>query len=111
MKNVNLGTEDRCEPLLIPSVIAGFDRDWVAIAPLAIPHWDRLLLEPFSKPRDIAFKALAPDSEFFLCTYSGQHVPITEGLWLMYNLGVISAGIGHGELESMIINKYAPYSI
>jgi len=84
-----------CEPQPIPSVIAGFDRDWVAIAPLAIPHWDRLLLEPFSKPRDIAYIVLAPDSEYFLARTKiyfkelssvyemcrlGRHVPITKGL-------------------------------
>ena len=89
------GTEDRCEPQPIPSVMAGFDRDWVAIAPLAIPHWDRLLLEPYSRPRDVAYIVLAPDVDYVLqrtklffrelssvyemCRF-GRHVPVTKGL-------------------------------
>lgn len=89
------GTEDRCEPQPIPSVLAGYDRDWVAIGPLAIPHWDRLLLEPYSKPRDVAYIVLAPDVDYVLnktkfffkelsSTYEmchfGRHVPITKVL-------------------------------
>lgn len=84
------GTEDRCEPQPIPSVMAGFDRDWVAIAPLAIPHWDRLLLEPYSRQRDVAYIVLAPEVDYVLSrtkaffkelssTYEmcrfGRHVP------------------------------------
>ena len=87
------GTEDRCEPQPIPAVIAGFDRDWVSIAPLAIPHWDRLLLEPYSRPRDVAYIVVAPDVDYILAktkiffrelssTYEmcrlGRHVPITK---------------------------------
>ena len=89
------GTEDRCEPQPIPSIVAGFDRDWVAIAPLAIPHWDRLLLEPYSRARDVAYIVVAPDVDYVLqrtkhffrelsSTYEmcrfGRHVPVTKGL-------------------------------
>ena len=75
--------------------MAGYDRDWVAIAPLAIPHWDRLLLEPYSRPRDVAYIVLAPDVDYVLaktkyffkelssayemCRF-GRHVPVTKGL-------------------------------
>ncbi|EFX71474.1 hypothetical protein DAPPUDRAFT_60138 [Daphnia pulex] len=84
------GTEDRCEPQPIPSVMAGYDRDWVAIGPLAIPHWDRLLLEPYSRQRDVAYIVLAPEMDYVLsrtkiffkelsATYEmcrfGRHVP------------------------------------
>ena len=87
---MTLGTEDRCEPQPIPSVLAGFDRDWVAIGPLAIPHWDRLLLEPYSRPRDVAYIVVAPEVDYVLSrtklffkelssTYEmcrfGRHVP------------------------------------
>ena len=84
------GTEDRCEPQPIPSVMAGYDRDWVAIGPLAIPHWDRLLLEPYSRQRDVAYIVLAPEvdhvlsrtktffkelsSTYEMCRF-GRHVP------------------------------------
>lgn len=67
----------------------------MAIAPLAIPHWDRLLLEPYSRPRDVAYIVLAPDVDYVLsrtktffkelssvyemCRF-GRHVPITSQL-------------------------------
>ena len=46
--------------------MAGFDRDWVAIGPLAIPHWGRLLLEPYSQPRDVAYIVLVPEVDHVL---------------------------------------------
>jgi mediator of RNA polymerase II transcription subunit 13 len=70
--------------------MAGYDRDWVAIGPLAIPHWDRLLLEPYSRQRDVAYIVLAPEMDYVLsrtkiffkelsATYEmcrfGRHVP------------------------------------
>ena len=73
--------------------MAGYDRDWVSIAPLAIPHWDRLLLEPYSKQRDVAYIVVAPDVDCVIAktklffkelssTYEmcrlGRHAPITK---------------------------------
>lgn len=84
------GTEDRCGPQPIPAIVAGYDRDWVTLAPLAVPHWDRLLLEPYSRPRDVAYIVVAPEVDHVLgrtkaffkelsCMYEmcrlGRHVP------------------------------------
>ncbi|XP_059483783.1 mediator of RNA polymerase II transcription subunit 13-like isoform X2 [Neocloeon triangulifer] len=89
------GTEDRCEPQPIPSVLVGRDSDWVSLSPYAIQYWENLLLEPYSYTRDVAYIVVAPDNEhvlghvrsFFkelsaiyeLCRL-GRHCPITKVL-------------------------------
>ncbi|CAH0563743.1 unnamed protein product, partial [Brassicogethes aeneus] len=89
------GTEDRCEPQPIPSVIVGHDKDWLSLSPYALQHWETLLLEPYSYARDVAYVVVAPDNEailprvrtFFkelstayeMCKL-GRHSPITRGL-------------------------------
>ncbi|KOB78974.1 putative Thyroid hormone receptor-associated protein [Operophtera brumata] len=57
------GNEDLCEPQPVPPLLVGHDRDWLALAPYALRHWERLQLEPYSYPRDVAYAVLAPDSE------------------------------------------------
>ncbi|XP_022178746.1 mediator of RNA polymerase II transcription subunit 13-like isoform X4 [Myzus persicae] len=89
------GTEDRCEPQPIPPILVGHDKDWVAVAPLALHYWDKLLLEPFSYSRDVAYIVVSPDNEFILqrtraffkelsAAYEinrlGRHCPITKVL-------------------------------
>ena len=54
----------QCEPQPIPSVIVGHDKDWLCVSPYALQFWDKLLLEPYSYPRDIAYIVVAPDNEF-----------------------------------------------
>lgn len=61
-----VGTDDRCEPQPIPSILVGSDKDWIALSPLAIKFWEKLLLEPYSYPRDVAYLVVAPDSDFVL---------------------------------------------
>lgn len=89
------GTDDRCEPQPIPSLIVGHDKDWLSLSPYAIQHWDRLMLEPYSYARDVAYIVVAPDNEailprvrsFFkelstayeMCRL-GRHSPITKVL-------------------------------
>jgi mediator of RNA polymerase II transcription subunit 13 len=60
------GTEDRCEPQPIPSILAGRDKDWISVSPYALHYWENLLLEPFSYTRDIAYIVVAPDNEYIL---------------------------------------------
>nr|CAI5832401.1 unnamed protein product [Callosobruchus analis] len=89
------GTDDRCEPQPIPSVIVGHDKDWLSLSPYALQHWESLLLEPYSYSRDIAYVVVAPDNDavlprvrwFFrelstayeMCKL-GRHSPITKVL-------------------------------
>lgn len=56
----------QCEPQPIPSVIVGHEKDWLSVAPYALHYWDKLLLEPYSYPRDIAYIVVAPDSDFIV---------------------------------------------
>ena len=60
------GTDDRCEPQPIPSLIVGHDKDWLSLSPYALQHWDKLLLEPYSYSRDVAYIVVAPDDDAIL---------------------------------------------
>lgn len=89
------GTDDRCEPQPIPSVVVGHEKDWLSLSPYALQHWESLLLEPYSYARDVAYIVVAPDNEavlprvrsFFkelstayeMCKL-GRHSPITKVL-------------------------------
>jgi mediator of RNA polymerase II transcription subunit 13 len=57
------GTDDRCEPQPIPALVVGYDRDWLSLSPYAICFWEKLSLEPFAGPRDVAYVVVAPDSD------------------------------------------------
>lgn len=92
---VYIGTEDRCEPQPIPSIVVGHEKDWLSLSPYALQHWESLLLEPYSYTRDVAYIVVAPDNEailprvrtFFkelstayeMCKL-GRHCPITKVL-------------------------------
>lgn len=84
-------TTDQCEPQPIPSIIVGHERDWLSLSPYALQYWDKLLLEPYSYSRDIAYVVVAPDNDFVVAkvktffkelstTYEmcklGRHTPI-----------------------------------
>lgn len=60
------GTEDMAEPLPVPMLLTGHDRDWLTIAPQSVRHWEKLLLEPYSQQRNVAYVVVAPDNEFIL---------------------------------------------
>ena len=60
------GVEEACEPQPIPALLVGYDKEWLSFAPQALKFWDKLLLEPHGKPRDIAYVVVAPDSDFLL---------------------------------------------
>ena len=59
-------TDDQCEPLPVPSVTVGHEKDFMSLSPLALHYWDMLSIEPFSQPRDIAYIVVAPDNELLL---------------------------------------------
>ncbi|XP_064647452.1 mediator of RNA polymerase II transcription subunit 13-like isoform X2 [Lineus longissimus] len=58
------GTDEACEPQPIPAILVGYDKDWLSLAPHAIRYWEKLLLEPYGKARDVAFVVVAPENEF-----------------------------------------------
>lgn len=59
-------TDDQCEPLPVPSVTVGHEKDFMSISPLALQFWESLNLEPFSQPRDVIYFVLSPDSDYLL---------------------------------------------
>ncbi|XP_061590092.1 mediator of RNA polymerase II transcription subunit 13-like isoform X2 [Cololabis saira] len=62
------GSEESPEPLPIPPVLLGYDRerDFLALSPLALPFWEKLLLEPYGGQRDVAYVVLCPNSPSLL---------------------------------------------
>lgn len=54
----------QCEPQPVPSVVVGHDKEWICVSPYALQFWDKLLLEPYSYPRDIAYIVVTPDNNF-----------------------------------------------
>lgn len=83
----------QCEPQSIPSVIVGHEKNWLSISPFAINYWDKLMLEPYSYGRDIAYIVIAPDNDYIVnntkqffkelsMTYEmcklGRHNPVKE---------------------------------
>lgn len=63
-KLVGRGTEDQCEPQPIPSLLVGYDNDWVALSPFALKFWEKLMLEPYSVTRDVAYIVIAPEDDY-----------------------------------------------
>ena len=59
-------TDDQCEPLPVPTVTVGHEKDFMTLSPLALHYWDSLSIEPFSQPRDIAYIVVAPENEILL---------------------------------------------
>lgn len=68
MSNLAKGSEESPEPLPIPTVLLGYDRerDFLALSPLALPFWEKLLLEPYGGQRDVAYLVLCPNSPSLL---------------------------------------------
>uniref|UniRef100_A0AAY4C9X5 Mediator of RNA polymerase II transcription subunit 13 n=1 Tax=Denticeps clupeoides TaxID=299321 RepID=A0AAY4C9X5_9TELE len=60
------GSEESPEPLPIPPLLLGYDKDFLALSPLALPFWEKLLLEPYGGQRDVAFLVLCPNSSSLL---------------------------------------------
>uniref|UniRef100_A0A8C9Z5F9 Mediator of RNA polymerase II transcription subunit 13 n=1 Tax=Sander lucioperca TaxID=283035 RepID=A0A8C9Z5F9_SANLU len=62
------GSEESPEPLPIPTVLLGYDREreFLALSPLALTFWEKLLLEPYGGQRDVAYVVLCPNSPSLL---------------------------------------------
>ncbi|KAM9306494.1 mediator of RNA polymerase II transcription subunit 13-like [Pholidichthys leucotaenia] len=62
------GSEESPEPLPIPTVLLGYDRerDFLALSPLALPFWEKLLLEPYGGQRDVTYVVVCPNSPSLL---------------------------------------------
>lgn len=54
----------QCEPQPVPSIVVGHDKEWLCVSPYALQFWDKLLLEPYSHPRDISYVVVSPDNNF-----------------------------------------------
>lgn len=89
------GSEESPEPLPIPNLLVGYDKDFLTIAPFSLPFWERLLLEPYGGQRDVGYLVLCPENpalldgaKAFLSDLSavyemcrlGQHRPICKVL-------------------------------
>jgi mediator of RNA polymerase II transcription subunit 13 len=46
--------------------VVGHDKDWLSLSPYALQNWEKLLLEPYSYTRDVAYIVVAPDNEYIL---------------------------------------------
>lgn len=98
----------QCEPQPIPSVVVGYEKDWISVAPHSIHYWDKFLLEPYSYARDVVYLVVCPDNEHVVAstrsyfrelssTYEmcklGKHTPIRG--WD----GVLQVGTSDAERE------------
>ncbi|CAJ0935827.1 unnamed protein product [Ranitomeya imitator] len=61
-----LGSEESPEPLPIPNLLVGYDKDYLTIAPFSLPFWERLLLEPYGGQRDVGYLVLCPENPALL---------------------------------------------
>ena len=109
-------TDDHSEPLPVPPVRVGHERDALTLSPLALHFWESLNLEPFSQPRDVVYIVVAPDNEFlrdsvksFFASLSntyqqcrlGRHVPYSKVVpHGILKVGKLAANkIANGETE------------
>lgn len=86
-----LGSEESPEPLPIPTLLLGYDRDFLALSPLALPFWEKLLLEPYGGQRDVAFLVLCPDNDILLAgarTFFQELSAVYEVLDFKYYLSI-----------------------
>ncbi len=61
-------TDDQCEPLPVPSVTLGHERDLVSLSPLALRFWQPLGLEPYGQRRDVVYVVVAPENDFLMAS-------------------------------------------
>ncbi|XP_072004219.1 mediator of RNA polymerase II transcription subunit 13-like [Engystomops pustulosus] len=105
------GSEESPEPLPIPNLLVGYDKDFLTIAPFALPFWERLLLEPYGGQRDVGYLVLCPENPALLdgakaffsdlsAVYEmcrlGQHRPICKVLCD----GIMKVGCSTSEASS-----------
>ena len=59
-------TDDQCEPLPVPNITVGHEKDFMSLSPLSVNFWETLSLEPYSTPRDVVYLVIAPDNDFLV---------------------------------------------
>lgn len=79
-----LGTDESPEPLPIPTFLLGCDYDCLVLSPLALPYWERLMLEPYGSQSDIAYVVLCPENEALLNGAKNFFRDLTE----VYEVGI-----------------------
>lgn len=47
-------------------MMVGYEKDWLSLSPYALHYWEKLLLEPYSYARDVAYIVVAPDNDFVI---------------------------------------------
>lgn len=65
----NIGAREAAEtpePLPIPRLLIGHEKDWLSSSPFALYYWEKLMLEPYSSARDVAYIALVPENKYIL---------------------------------------------
>lgn len=80
------GSSESPEPLPVPPLLVGYEKDWMSSSPYAVLYWEKLLLEPFSSSRDIAYIALVPDQEF-ICKCAKMFFKELTSVYESCNLG------------------------
>ncbi|XP_061754186.1 mediator of RNA polymerase II transcription subunit 13a [Nerophis ophidion] len=60
------GTDESPEPLPIPTFLVGYEYDFVVLSPFGLPHWEKLLLDPFGSQRDVGYLVVCPDNKALL---------------------------------------------
>lgn len=115
------GSEESPEPLSIPTLLLGYDRerDFLALSPLALPFWEKLLLEPYGGQRDVAYVVLCPNSPSLLSAARtffqelstvyetcrlGKHRPLTK----VSKDGIVHVGedVETDKLEEMEVGQW-----
>ncbi|XP_071946449.1 mediator of RNA polymerase II transcription subunit 13-like isoform X2 [Antedon mediterranea] len=106
------GPQQSSHPLPIPPLLVGHDKEWLSFSPYALRKWEKLLLEPYSCPRDVAYLVVAPDNHYILrkakaffkelsAVYEtcrlGRHVPIPKLRDGIYRVGKKAASKLHRE--------------
>lgn len=59
-------TDDQCEPLPVPNITVGHEKDFMSLSPLSVNFWETLSLEPYSTPRDVVYLVISPDNDFLV---------------------------------------------
>ncbi len=73
-------------------MLLGYDRerDFLALSPLALPFWEKLLLEPYGGQRDVAYLVLCPNSPALLAaarTFFQELSAVYEvGAWVIIQM-------------------------
>ncbi|ESO97898.1 hypothetical protein LOTGIDRAFT_153005 [Lottia gigantea] len=60
------GSDENCEPQPIPYFLVGNDADWLTVSPYSLRYWDKQVVEPFAKARDVAYLVVAPENDYIL---------------------------------------------